>query len=178
MSKKLDNHDEENFEHKSFEIEGRTIEYKTKIVDKVEQDLLNLSDKDKEFIAYSLVDAEILLTQLSAEKNLSNYSAQDLDELIYLWLHRRTSFKHVSEEEFVNAIGSAFGHCMNEAYGTKWTIISDEYGNDFACVSENPVFQTFPFSSIWKAIEQNREGSLQAIMDLIKKHLDDGTFGS
>lgn len=178
MSKKQDKSDEENFEHKSFEIEGRTVEYKTKIVDKVEQDLLNLSDTDKEFIAYSLVDAEILLTQLSADKNLSNYSAQDLDELVYLWLHRRTSFKLVTEEEFVNAIGSAFGNCMNDIYGTKWTIISDEYGSDFACVSESPVFQTFPFSSIWKAIEQNREGSLQAIMDLIRKHLDDGSFGS
>ncbi len=176
MSKKQNMIDDDDFEHKSFEIEGRTIEYKTKIVDKVEQDLLNLSDKDKEFIAYSLVDAEILLTQLSAEKDLSNYSAQDLDELVYLWLHRRNSFKLVSEEEFVNAIGSAFGNCMNQAFGTTWTIISDEYGNDFACVSETPVFQTFPFSSVWKAIEQNREDSLQAIMDVIKKHLDDGSF--
>ncbi len=178
MTKQQDMSDDENFEHKSFEIEGRTVEYKTKIVDKVEQDLINLSDNDKEFIAYSLVDAEILLTQLSPEKKLSNYSAQDLDELVYLWLHRRNRFKLVSEEEFVNAIGSAFGNCLNRAYGTKWTIISDEYGNDFACVSENPVFQTFPFSSIWKAIEHNREGSLQAIMDLIRKHLDDGSFGS
>ncbi|QIK55922.1 DUF3806 domain-containing protein [Dysgonomonas sp. HDW5B] len=178
MTKQQDMSDDENFEHKSFEIERRTVEYKTKIVDKVEQDLINLSDKDKKFIAYSLVDAEILLTQLSPEKKLSNYSAQDLDELVYLWLHRRNRFKLVSEEEFVNAIGSAFGNCLNRAYGTKWTIISDEYGNDFSCVSENPVFQTFPFSSIWKAIEHNREGSLQAIMDLIRKHLDDGSFGS
>ena len=177
MSKQQDIFDDENFEHKSFEIEGRTIDYKTKIVDRIEQDLLNLSDKDKEFIAYSLVDAEILLIQLSPEKKLSNYSANDLDQLIYLWLHRRSSFKLVSEVEFVNAIGSAFGNCLNQAYGTKWTIISDEYGNDFACVSENPVFQTFPFSSTWKAVEQNKKGSLQAIMDLIQKHLNDGSFG-
>ena len=101
MSKQQFISDDENFEHKSFEIEGRTIEYKTKIVDKVEQDLLNLSDKDRDFIAYSLVDAEILLTQLSPEKKLSNYSAQDLDELVYLWLNKRNSFKLVSEEEFV-----------------------------------------------------------------------------
>lgn len=176
MSKQQFISDDENFEHKSFEIEGRTIEYKTKIVDKVEQDLLNLSDKDREFIAYSLVDAEILLTQLSPEKKLSNYSAQELDELVYLWLNKRNSFKLVSEEEFVYAIGAAFGNCLNQVYGTTWTIISDEYGNDFACVSERPVFQTFPFSSIWKAIEHNREGSLQAIMDLIRKHLNDGSL--
>lgn len=167
---------EEDYEHQSFEIEGRTVEYKTKIVDKVQQDLINLSNKDKEFIAYNLVDAEILLTQLDSDKNLSNYSAHDLDELIYLWLYRRNNFKYIDEEEFVNAIGSAFGNCMNQAYGTKWTIINDEYGSDFACISEDPVFQTFPFSSIWKAIEQNREGSLQAIMDLIQKHLEDGSF--
>lgn len=171
-----ENNNKEEFEHKSFEIEGRTVEYKTKVVEKVEQDLLNLGDKEKEFIAYCLVDAEILLKQLNSNIDLSNYRASDLDELIHLWLHRQSFFKLVSEEEFVNAVGAGFGNCLNKTYNTVWTIVSDEYGTDFACISENPNFQTFPFSSVWKAIEENRERSLQAIMDLIKKHIEEGTF--
>lgn len=163
------------FEHKSFEINGRTVEYKTKIVDKIEQDFINLGEKDKEFIAYSLVDAEILLQQLDSSKSLSEYSASDLDTLIYYWLNNRSWFKLVEEEEFVNAIGAAFGNSMNRENQTIWSIVSDEYGTDFACVSESPKFQTFPFSSVWKAVEEGREGSLQDIMDLVKKHLSDNT---
>lgn len=164
------------FEHKSFEINGRTVEYKTKIVDKIEQDLINLSNKDKEFIAYSLVDAEILLKQLDATKDLLAYSAHDLDTLIYYWVHNRSWFKLVEESEFINAMGAAFGNLMNRDNNTVWSIISDEYGTDFACISESPKFQTFPFSSVWKAIEEERNGSLQDIMDLVKKHLSDSDF--
>ncbi|SHF73051.1 DUF3806 domain-containing protein [Dysgonomonas macrotermitis] len=161
------------FEHKSFEINGRTVEYKTKVVSKVEQDFINLSDNNREFIAYSLVDAEILLKQLDASKDLSSYTAYDLDTLINYWLHKKSWFKHVSEEEFVNAIGAAFGHCLNVRFKTIWTIVSDEYGTDFACISESPKFQTFPFSSVRKAVEEGREGPLQDIIDLINKHLSD-----
>ncbi len=164
------------FEHKSFEINGRTVEYKTKIVDKIEQDFINLAEKDKEFIAYSLVDAEILLHQLDSSKSLSEYSASDLDTLIYYWLHNRSWFKLVEEEEFVNAMGAAFGNSMNRENKTIWSIVNDEYGTDFACVSELPKFQTFPFSSVLKAVEERREGSLQDIMDLVKNHLSDNTI--
>lgn len=164
------------FEHKSFEINGRTVEYKTKIVDKIKQDFLNLGDKDKEFIAYSLVDAEILLNQLDGSKSLSAYQASDLDTLIYYWLYKRSWFKLVEEEEFVNAIGAAFGNLMNRETNTVWSIVTDEYGTDYTCVSESPKFQTFPFSSVWKTIQDKREKALEDIIDLVKKHLTDGVF--
>lgn len=164
------------FEEKSFEINGRTVEYRVKISEQIKQDLLNISEKDKEFIAYSLVDAEILLKQLDETKDLTNYSAIDLDDLINLWRYKRSSFKLVNEDEFVNAIGAAFGNCLNGTFHTVWSIIIDEYGTDFACISEEPKFQTFPFSSVWKAVEEGKEGSLQAIIDLVEKHLKDGDF--
>lgn len=161
------------FENKSFEINGRTVEYKTKIVDKIEQEVLNLSEKEKEFIAYCLVDAEILLKQLDNNKDLSSYSAIDLDVLIHYWLHNRSWFKLVEEEEFINAIGAAFGHLMNRECQTVWSIVNDEYGRDFSCISESPKFQTFPFSSVLKAVEEGRVGSLHDIIDLVRKHLTD-----
>lgn len=171
------NTNKDDFKEKSFEMNGRTIDYHVKVVKKVEQDILNLNDKDKEFITYSLVDAEILLKQLDADKDLDNFSAQDLDILIYYWLNKRFWFKYVTDDEFVGAIGAAFGYCMNKENNSTWSIISDEYGTDYACISESPQFQTFPFSSVWKAIEQNRVGSLQDIIDLVKKNISDGIFG-
>ncbi|GEM_PF-1407458 len=175
MDNKKSDHNED-FEHKSFEIDGRTVEYKIKIVEETKQDLINLSEKNQEFIAYCLVDVEILLKQLKTNINLSNYTAEDLDKLIYLWLNKKELFKFVDEEEFINAIGAGFGNYLNKTYNTVWTIIDDEYGTDYACVSESPNFKAFPFSSVWKAVEERREGSLQAIIDIIKKNLEDGSL--
>lgn len=167
---------ENDFEHKSFEIDGRTVEYRTKVVEKIQQDFLNLNAKEQEFIVYCLVDADILLKQMDAEIGISSYSAQDLDDLIYLWLNKQNMFKLVSEEEFINAIGAAFGNCLNREFNTIWTIISDEYGVDYACISEQPKFETYPFSSVWKAVNEKRTNSMQAIIDLVRKHLQDGNF--
>lgn len=162
--------DEKNIENNFFEIDGHTIEYNTWVLDLIKQDLINLDDTNKEFITYSLVDADILLKQLDSEANISSYSAKDLDNLIDLWRNKRTNFKYVEEQEFVNAIGAAFGNLLNTTYNLKWTIVSDEYGTDFACIREKPLLQAFPFDSVWKSVEKDRENSLQAIVDLIRKN--------
>lgn len=163
-------------EQKTFEINDHTIEYTTWVTDKIEQDLINLNDVDKEFISYSLTDADILLKQLDSEKSIFNYSATDLDDLIDLWKTKRSSFRLVQEEEFVNAIGAAFGNCINKTFNFIWSIISDEYGTDFACISKESslALKTFPFDSVWKSIEQNdRKRALQSIIELVRKHLDE-----
>jgi len=168
MSKKYNELEDEDYKDKSFESGERTIHYKTATIDKYPQEFLNLNEKDKEFIDYCLGDADDLLKVLSKTKSISEYVAADLDELLLMWQKKTFDFKTVDETQFVNAIGAAFGHCMNRECETVWSVISDEYGTDYACVSENPNFQTFPFSSVWKAVEQNRVGSLDAIILLVK----------
>ncbi len=168
------NENENNYEDNSFESEGKTVHYKHKVLDKkIEQEFLHLSDKDKEFIQYSLGDAQDLLTLLPEKKSLSDFTAKDLDILIYLWNNKKRKFDHFTEAEFANAIGAAFGHYLNREVDTIWTIVNDEYGTDYSCIGKTHRFQLYPFSSVWKAIEQNREDSLNAIVLIVKNNKEE-----
>lgn len=156
----------------SIETEGKTVYYTQATIDKWDQKLLNLNENNRAFIKYSLEDADDILKLLGSEKNLLNYTAKDLDELVFLWNNKKISFNHINEEQFVGAIGAAFGHYLNMEVGTVWEIVSDEYGTDYSCISKTIVFQLFPFSSVWKALEQNREDSLNGIVLLVKEKMD------
>ncbi|MDR0824533.1 MAG: DUF3806 domain-containing protein [Prevotella sp.] len=167
--------DDKDYEDKSFEAEGQTINYKTSTVEPVKQDFINLNEADKEFIDYCLGDADDLLKTLN-DKNRSNYTAKDLDELLFRWNNKKYDFKYFEEAQFVNAVGAAFGNLLNRELKTIWSVISDEYGTDYACISTGEFnYQLFPFSSAWKAIEQNREDSLNAIVMIVKKNIENNS---
>ena len=172
MTKKYDDLNEEDYENKSFEADGQTINYKTSKVEPVHQDFINLNEKEKEFIDYCLGDADDLLKTL--HKDISDYSSKDLDVLIHLWINKEYDFKYFDENQFINAIGAAFGNCLNKEFNTVWSLITDEYGTDYACIGTGGhKFQLFPFSSAWKAIEQKREDSLHAIVLIVRKNMED-----
>ncbi|MDR2955342.1 MAG: DUF3806 domain-containing protein [Prevotella sp.] len=172
MTKKYNELEDNDYEDKSFEAEGQTVNYKASTIDPVEQEFINLNDADKKFINYSLGDADDLLKTI--EKGINNYTAKDLDELLYRWNNKKYDFKYFEETQFVNAIGAAFGNCLNKNFNTIWSVISDEYGTDYACISTGEYsFQLFPFSSAWKAVEQNREDSLNAIILIMRKNMEE-----
>jgi len=172
MAKKYDDLEDKDYKDESFEAEGQTINYKTSTVEPVEQDFINLNETDREFIDYCLGDADDLLKTLG-DRNISNYTAKDLDELLFRWNNKKYNFKYFEEIQFVNAIGAAFGNCLNREFNTIWSVISDEYGTDYACISTSEFsYQLFPFSSAWKAIEQNREDSLNAIILIVRKNIE------
>lgn len=174
MTKKYNELDDEDYQDKSFESDGQTVHYKTTVVQPVDQEFINLNPKDQEFIKYSLGDADSLLQTLGNDTNILSYSAKDLDELLYRWNNKKYDLKYYDENQFVNAIGAAFGNCLNKEFNTIWSVISDEYGTDYACIStDEHSYQLFPFSSVWKAIEQNREDSLNAIILIVKKNMED-----
>ncbi len=166
------NEQDENYQDESLEVDGKVIHYKHAVLDKkVDQELINLNERDQAFIKYSLGDVEDLLALLPDKKTIDNYTAEDLDELLYLWNNKKIEFPYTDEKQFVNAIGAAFGHYLNKEVLTVWTIVKDEYGTDYSCAGTTHTFQLFPFSSVWKAIEQNREKSLDGIVSIIKNHL-------
>lgn len=173
MAKKYNDLEDNDYVDKSLEVDGQTINYKTSTVEPVEQDFINLNETDREFIDYCMGDADDLLQTLDG-RSISNYIAKDLDELLFRWINKKYDFKYFEEMQFVNAIGAAFGNCLNREFNTIWSVISDEYGTDYACISTSEFsYQLFPFSSAWKAIEQNREDSLNAIIQIVKNSIED-----
>lgn len=175
MTKRYDELNDEDYESKYIESDGQTINYKKTTIEPINQDFINLNETDREFIDYCLGDADDLLHTLE-DKSISNYTAKDLDELLCLWNNRKYDFKYFEERQFVNAIGSAFGNYLNREFNTIWSVISDEYGTDYACVSTDEYkFQLFPFSSSWKSVEQKGEGSLDAIVQIVKENKKEWT---
>lgn len=174
MDKKFGDLEDKDYKDESFEADGQIINYKTSTVEPVEQDFINLNEADREFIDYCFGDADDLLKTLPEGKSISNYTAKDLDELLYLWNNKKYDFKYFEESQFVNAIAAAFGNYLNREFNTVWSVISDEYGTDYACIATGEHnFQLFPFSSAWKAVEQNREDSLNAIILIVKRNIEE-----
>lgn len=170
---KYDELEDKDYQDGSFEAEGQTVNYKTTTVDPVDQEFINLSETDREFVDYCLGDADDLLKTLG-DKDITSYTARDLDELLLRWNKKTYDFRYFEESQFVNAIGAAFGNCLNKEFKTIWTVISDEYGTDYACIATGEYrFQLFPFSSAWKVVEQDREDSLNAIVLIVREKMNE-----
>lgn len=163
------------YEDESFKVEGSVINYSDAVIDPIEQQSLNLSKTDKAFIRYFLNDAEELLKEfLDEKKNLSNYTAEDLDELLFLWNNKKINFKYFEEAQLVNAIGAAFGVYLNKVFGTKWAVVGDNYIADYACVFGKEYSNLlFPFIFVRNIVEEKQEDALNATVLMVKKNIED-----
>lgn len=174
MHKKFHELSEDDYEYHSKEINGKTVYVKSSVSKMTEQEFSNLSKEDCEFIFQNLLLADQLLKIYSSNYSLKNFTASVLDELIDLWNDDSTRFD-VSEPDFINIIGSAFGHYLNKTIGSKWLIVTDEYGTDYTCQIDEIKLSSFPINSVSKAINQKREGSLEDIYLILqyqKKELE------
>ncbi len=172
MDKKHDELTDKDFEHKSDTVDGETIYFKTATTANTPQDFTNLDNKQKLFIKHSLQGADSLLRKYEPNSNIDNFTPQTLDSIIDKWNIDSTNFS-CSENYFVNTIGTAFGHYLVKTYKMKWTMVTDEYGTDYATAIEELRLTNFPLNSVAKAVEQKREGSLQTISLMTKQQISE-----
>ena len=168
MAKQFHELDDEDYEHHSKEVDGKTIYYKSSVSEMTKQEFGNLTKDDCEFIFQNLLSADSLISKHFAGQNLKTFTASTLDNLIDLWNHDETQFD-CAKSEFVNSIGSAFGHYINKMIGSKWILLTDEYGTDYSCQIDEINLRAFPLNSVLKAIEQKRENSLDTIYLMLKE---------
>lgn len=170
MDKKYNELTEKDYEHKVDTVDGEEIYFKTAKSASIPQDFTNLDTAQKLFIKHSLEGADTLIRKHQPNSSIDNYTPQTLDSLIDLWNADSTQFT-CSENYFVNTIGTAFGQFMVKTYKMKWTIVTDEYGTDYATTISELRLSNFPVNSVVKAIEQKREGSLQQISLITKRQI-------
>ena len=170
MDKKYNELTEKDYEHKVDTVDGEEIYFKTAVSASIPQDFTNLDTVQKLFIKHSLEGADTLIRKHQPNSSIDNYTPQTLDSLIDLWNDDSTQF-NCSENYFVNTIGTAFGQFMVKTYKMKWTIVTDEYGTDYATTISELRLSNFPLNSVVKAIEQKREGSLQQISLITKRQI-------
>lgn len=168
MAKKYKDLNQDDYQHLSEDIDGTTIYYKVAETEISKQHFSDLSDDDFNFLTQCLLLADTLLKKHFTDNSLNNYSFKILDALIDEYNEKPKNFD-CTKNAFINSVGVAFGHLINEHIGTKWTYIIDEYGEDFACQISELNLRAFPLNSVAKAIEQKRIGSLETIYLILKK---------
>jgi hypothetical protein len=172
MAKEYNDLTEDDYQHHSDDVDGKTIYFKVAETEVPQQEFSDLSEDDCEFIFQCLILADTLLKTHTTDKSLNNYSFEVLDTLIDQYNNESSNFD-CTENAFINSIGAAFGHLINKQIATKWTVVSDEYGEDFACQISELNLTAFPLNSVAKAVEQNREGSLETIHLLLKRQKEE-----
>ena len=170
MDKKYNELTDKDYEHKVDTVDGEEIYFKNAVSASNPQDFINLDTSQKLFIKHCLEGADTLIRKYQPNSTIDNYTPQTLDNIIALWNADSIKFT-CSENYFVNTVGIAFGQFLVKTYKMKWTMVSDEYGTDYATTIKELNLSNFPLNSIVKAIEQKREGSLQQISLITKKQI-------
>lgn len=168
--KKYNDLTDSDYEHRIDTVDGEEVFYKsaTSQVDPA-QKFRALNNQQKMFIKEQLNLADTFLQKFQNKINIYNYTPENLDN-IALWNEDSSKFNS-SKSAFVNAIGVAFGTYLINKYKMTWAIVSDSYGEDYATTLAEFHFSNFPLNSVLKAIDQNREGSLQQIYLLTKRDI-------
>jgi hypothetical protein len=170
MDKKYDELTDADYKHDSATVDGDTIYFKTATSANTSQDFINLDNSQKLFIKHSLESADTLIKKYQSNFSIDNFTPQTLDSIIDKWNADSTKFS-CSENDFINSIGVAFGFYLVKTYNMKWTMVTDEYGTDYATTIKEIKLTNFPLNSVVKAIEQKREGSLQTISLMTKRQI-------
>ena len=77
MAKKFHELEDDDYEHHSKEVDGKTIYYKSSVSEMTKQEFENLSQDDCEFIFQNLLSADKLISKHIAGQNLKNFTATE-----------------------------------------------------------------------------------------------------
>ncbi len=140
--------------------------------------LKDLTEQQKSKFDEILVKAKQVIEQYIDVQNANNvFNATNLDVVLEKWKEDSRTDK-VSQDNLIEMIGCAFGQNIIDDLDCEWQILTDEYGTDFTVIHKKYKINGFPFSSVFKAIDQDRKGSLNEIKLLLKKNITDAKNGA
>ena len=166
-------------EKKIVEIDGEKIEtIPSKYPLEANYGLKDLTDDQMSNFAAILLKTKPLLEKYSYNHNdTNNIDARILDLVLEKWKHDK-SYDKASKEEIIEMIGCAFGQDIVDDLDCEWKVLTDEYGTDFTVIHKKYKINGFPFSSVLKAIDEDRQGSLYDIKLVMKKGILDAENGA
>lgn len=137
--------------------------------------LQDLSDKQKSDFRAILRNTEKFIQKYSDQKEF--YDAENLDYVLEQWKMDKSVTKS-NKNDVVEMLGCAFGQDLINSLDCEWQILTDEYGTDFTVIHKKYKINGFPFSSVLKAIEEDRKESLNGIKLILKKNIEDAKNGA
>ncbi|TXN37740.1 hypothetical protein FVB32_05475 [Flagellimonas hymeniacidonis] len=159
-------------EEKTVVIDGQEIE----TTESEGRPSSNTSLKELTEEQLQLIEKDIEKAKIFAEKyskvNQGILESKNLDLILNAWKMDLSPEKE-SEELVVALIGSAFGQNIVDNLDCEWKVLSDEYGTDLTVIHKEYKINGFPYSSVYKAIVEEREKSLDGIELIIKSKIQE-----
>ena len=166
-------------QNKTVEIDGEKIEI-VKSENPVESNY-GLQDLSQEHLLHFkglLEKSQIFIKKYNASNLSENiYDSRTLDFVLEKWRLDESNDKE-TQEEVIEILGCAFGQDIVNELNCEWKLLTDEYGTDYTVIHQEYKINGFPFSSVLKAIEENRNGSLYDIKLVLKKNILDAESGA
>lgn len=134
-----------------------------------EYGLRNLDENQKNEFNEILKKSKIFIGSYSDKKE-DIINSENLDYVLEQWKLDSSSNKK-DKNEVVELLGCAFGQDLINNLNCEWQILTDEYGTDFTVIHKEYKINGFPFSSVLKAIEEDRKESLNGIKLMFKKNI-------
>ncbi len=133
--------------------------------------LKDLTDEQLQQIEKDIEKAKIFAKKYS-NVNEDILESKNLDLILNAWKMDQSPKKE-SEELVVALIGSAFGQNIVDNLDCEWKELSDEYGTDLTVIHKEYKINGFPYSSVYKAITEERDKSLDGIELIIKSKIQE-----
>ena len=137
--------------------------------------LQDLNDKQKKAFSAILKSAESFIKKYSDKEDYQN--AENLDYVLEQWKNDKSVTKS-NKNDVVEMLGCAFGQDIINSLNCEWQVLTDKYGSDFTVIHKKYKINGFPFSSVDKAIEEDRKESLNGIRLVLKKNIEDAQNGA
>ena len=138
--------------------------------------LTDLNEEQKKEFDEILKNSKEFISSYSTKKE-DILNSENIDYVLEKWKSDSSSNKK-SKNEVVELLGCAFGQDLINNLDCEWQILTDEYGTDFTVIHKKYKINGFPFSSVLKAIEEDRKESLNGIKLILTKNISDAENGA
>ncbi len=165
----------DNSKKSTVEVDGQEVQViESEDPDGADYHLQDLSEEQVAGFTAILDNAEVFIKKYSDQEDF--LKAENLDYVLEQWKVDQSNTK-ASKNEVVEMLGCAFGQDLINSLDCEWQVLTDQYGTDFTVIHKKYKINGFPFSSVLKAIEEDRKESLGGIKLVLKKNITDALNG-
>src|SRR5690606_18935552 len=119
------------------------------------------SVKSKLFVSYYLPD-------------IKSPVLKDYDKAFRLW--QLSATKQYTDDQVVELLGAYLGQKFVNDLDMEWVEITDEYGTDYAVRGKVKEITSFPFSTVFKRVEDNEYDFLYGVYHTVKAMLGESDY--
>ena len=117
----------------------------------------SLADKSLEFVRQYLPE-------------IDKPTLEDYDEAFRIWQQDKQA--EFSDERVIEIIGGYLGNKCVDELEMEWSVVTDEYGTDYAVRSTVNEVTSFPFSAVLKRIEDGNNGFIHGLFHTIRHTIE------